>query len=75
MTSTKDIMYRKYADLTRQEKRYYTMNRECRELNECDRCLMIDSTYALRWGMDFHLEGHDCLCDDCYDEVGGTPRE
>jgi len=71
----KYIMYRKYIDLTPQEKRYYTMNRERLELNECNKCEVIESTYELRWDMDFDLKGWTCLCDICYATVGGEPLE
>ena len=46
---TKDIVYRRYVDLSPQEKRFYTLNRERLELNECDKCEEIDSTYDRDW--------------------------
>ena len=71
----KYIMYRKYIDLLPQEKRFFTINRERYELNECNKCGIIDSTYELHWDVDFDLKGWTCLCENCYQTVGGTPLD
>ena len=71
----KELLYRRYVDLLPQEKRFYTINRERLELNECCKCEEIESTYDLLWDCDYDLKGWDCLCEVCYEEVGGEPLE
>jgi hypothetical protein len=71
----KDIMYKSYYDLEPQEKRFYTINQERYELNMCDECDMIDSTYELFWDCDFDLKGHTCLCEICYEKIVGFEKE
>jgi len=72
---TKKIMYRRYVDLLPQEKRFYTINREYLELNECNKCEEIESTYDLYWDCDYNLKSWNCLCKECYEEEGGEPFE
>ena len=67
----KQIMYRSYCDLEPQEKRFYTLNSEKNELNTCEKCTFIESTYDLNWNTYADLKGWICLCDDCFYEVGG----
>ena len=67
----KQIMYRSYCDLKPQEKRFYTLNSEKYELNTCEKCKMIDSTYELTWDNYADLKGWTCLCEDCFFNVGG----
>jgi hypothetical protein len=67
----KQIMYRSYSDLVPQEKRFYTLNSEKYELNTCEKCKMIDSTYELAWNTYADLKGWTCLCEDCFFNVGG----
>jgi len=71
----KQIMYRSYCDLKPQEKRFYTLNSEKYELNTCNECQMIDSTYELFWDSDYYLEGNSCLCEICYEKIGGEPLD
>ena len=71
----KQIMYRSYCDLKPQEKRFYTLNSEKYELNTCEKCKMIDSTYELFWDSDYYLKGNSCLCEICYEKIGGEPLD
>jgi len=71
----KQIMYRSYCDLEPQEKRFYTLNSEKYELNTCNECQMIDSTYELFWDSDYYLKGNSCLCQICYEKIGGKPLD
>ena len=71
----KQIMCRSYCDLEPQEKRFYTLNSEKYELNTCSKCQMIDSTYELFWDSDYYLKGNSCLCEICYEKIGGEPLE
>ena len=67
----KQIMYRSYCDLEPQEKKFYTLNSQKYELNTCEKCKMIDSTYELAWDTYADLKGWTCLCEDCFFNVGG----
>ena len=69
---SKQIMYRSYYDLEPQEKRFYTINCERLELNKCDKCEEIESTYDLYWDCDYNLKGWTCLCKECYEKERGT---
>ena len=71
----KQIMYRSYCDLEPQEKIFYTLNSEKYELNTCEECQMIDSTYELFWDSDYYLKGNSCLCEICYEKIGGEPLD
>ena len=71
----KEIIHRRYRDLQPKEKRFFTLNWEKYELNECNKCEKIESTYELKWDIDFDLKGWTCLCEDCYFDVGGKPFE
>jgi len=67
----KDILYKNYSDLKSYEKRFYTINQEKFEINSCNKCTFIDSTYDLNWDTFADLKGWTCLCDDCFYELGG----
>ena len=74
----KQIMYRSYSNLEPQEKRFYTLNSEKYELNTCNECQMIDSTYELFWDSDYFMpdtkdSSWNCLCECCYEEIEGKP--
>ena len=71
----KDVMYKSYSDLKPQEKRYYTLNQERYELNTCNKCDMIDSTYELLWDCDFDLKGSTCLCELCFEKLEDKPLD
>ena len=68
----KQIMYRSYSNLEPQEKRFYTLNSEKYELNTCEKCKMIDSTYELFWDTDYNLKGNTCLCEFCYEKLDNS---
>jgi len=75
----KSILYSKYDDLNPQEKSFYTLNQEKLEINTCEKCTFIDSTYELFWDSDYLLpdtkdKTFSCLCECCYEEVGGSPQ-
>ena len=65
----KEIMYRSHSDLKPHEKTFYMLNQERYELNMCDKCGMIDSTYELLWDSDYDLEGDTCLCKFCFENL------
>ena len=67
----KNVLYKNYSDLKSQEKRFYTLNQEKLEINTCEKCTFIESTYDLNWDTYADLKGWTCLCDDCFYEVGG----
>ena len=69
----KNILYKNYSDLKSQEKRFYTLNQEKFEINMCEKCSFIDSTYELFWDSDYYLKGNSCLCEICYEKIGGEP--
>ena len=74
----KDILYKNYSDLKSQEKRFYTLNQEKFEINTCEKCSFIDSTYELFWDCDYYMpdtkdNSWNCLCEYCYEEIGGEP--
>ena len=69
----KDILYKNYSDLKSQEKRFYTLNQEKFEINMCEKCSLIDSTYELYWDCDYNLpDKWVCLCEFCCEEYGGV---
>ena len=51
----KDILYKNYSDLKSQEKRFYTLNQEKFEIDMCEKCSFIDSTYELFWDCNYNL--------------------
>ena len=74
----KDILYKNYSDLKSQEKRFYTLNQEKFEVNMCEKCSFIDSTYELFWNSDYFMpdtkdSSWNCLCECCYEKIGGEP--
>ena len=74
----KDILYKNYSDLKSQEKRFYTLNQEKFEINTCEKCSFIDSTYELFWDSDYFMpdtknSSWSCLCECCYEEIEGKP--
>lgn len=69
----KDILYKNYSDLKSQEKRFYTLHQEKFEVNMCEKCSFIDSTYELYWDSDYNLPNNwTCLCEYCCEEYGGV---
>ena len=68
----KDILYKNYSDLKSYEKRFYTLNQEKFEINTCDKCTFIDSTYELYWDSDYNFpDKWVCLCEFCCEKYGG----
>ena len=81
MRSRKELIYLNIKDLTEEE----IESLSDLELNSCDKCGEIESTYKLNWidseefwdikGIITELEkGNVALCDDCYNKIVDSPE-
>ena len=65
----KNILYRNFNDLNKEELEFYEENQEKFELNTCDRTNVIYYSDDLVWNVE-HL-GYTAVCEEVYDMLTG----